>query len=280
MRTRLRIDSARSRRQGWPAMAHDRQDLGFIGLGLMGQAFTKRMVACGHRVTGYDIVADKIARAGEHGVHAASSAAEVARASAIVHVSVMTKDDLAAAVFGPNGVAEGAARGKVLVDHSTTEVEATRQFAARLEADTGMRWVDAPVSGGPPAAEAGTLALMAGGDEADVAAVRPVLEHARDVHPHGAARRRAGHQDGQPGDRARQLLRAGRGAGAGRSGRRGREQDPRGARRRLRRQQHAPAPLSAAGRARLRAGRLCLPGAQGPRHGARPGQGAARCRRR
>ena len=71
-------------------------------------------------------------------------AAEVARASAIVHVSVMTKDDLAAAVFGPNGVAEGAARGKVLVDHSTTEVEATRQFAARLEADTGMRWVDAP----------------------------------------------------------------------------------------------------------------------------------------
>ena len=131
-------------------MAHDTHDLGFIGLGLMGQAFTRRMVACGHRVTGYDLVADKMARAGEHGVHGASCAAEVARASAIVHVSVMTKDDLAAAVFGPNGVAEGAARGKVLVDHSTTEVEATRQFAARLETDTGMRWVDAPVSGGPP----------------------------------------------------------------------------------------------------------------------------------
>jgi 3-hydroxyisobutyrate dehydrogenase-like beta-hydroxyacid dehydrogenase len=157
-------------------MAHDRQDLGFIGLGLMGQAFTRRMAACGHRVTGYDLVADKIARAQEHGVHAASSAAEVARASAIVHVSVMTKDDLAAAVFGPNGVAEGAAPGRVLVDHSATEVEATRRFAARLGAETGMRWVDAPVSGGPPAAEAGTLALMAGGSDADFAAVRPVLE--------------------------------------------------------------------------------------------------------
>jgi 3-hydroxyisobutyrate dehydrogenase len=157
-------------------MAHDRDDLGFIGLGLMGQAFTRRMVACGHRVTGYDIVADKVARAQEHGVHAASSAAEVARASAIVHVSVMTKDDLAAAVFGPNGVAAGAARGKVLVDHSTTEVEATKQFAAKLEADTGMCWVDAPVSGGPPAADAGTLTIMAGGDEVDVAAVRPVLD--------------------------------------------------------------------------------------------------------
>jgi 3-hydroxyisobutyrate dehydrogenase-like beta-hydroxyacid dehydrogenase len=151
-------------------------DLGFIGLGLMGQAFTKRLVACGYRVTGYDVVADQIARARAHGVQPAASAAEVARASDVVHVCVMTKDDLAAAVFGPDGIAGGAARGKLLVDHSTTEVETTRRFAARLAADTGMRWVDAPVSGGPPAAEAGTLAIMAGGEEADVAAVRPVLE--------------------------------------------------------------------------------------------------------
>jgi 3-hydroxyisobutyrate dehydrogenase-like beta-hydroxyacid dehydrogenase len=157
-------------------MAQAAPDLGFIGLGLMGQAFTRRLVACGYRVTGYDLVADKMARAEAHGVHAAACAADVARASDIVHVCVMTKDDLTAAVFGANGIAEGAARGKVLVDHSTTEVETTREFAARLEADTGMRWVDAPVSGGPPAAEAGTLAIMAGGDAADVAAVRPVLE--------------------------------------------------------------------------------------------------------
>ena len=157
-------------------MAHDTPDLGFIGLGLMGQALTKRLVACGHRVTGYDVVADKIARAQAHGVQPATSAAEVARASDIVHVCVMTKDDLAAAVFGANGIGEGAAAGKVLVDHSTTEVAATREFGARLEADASMRWVDAPVSGGPPAAEAGTLAIMVGGDEADVAAVRPVLE--------------------------------------------------------------------------------------------------------
>src|ERR687897_84556 len=126
--------------QGWQAMAHRTPDLGFIGLGLMGQAFTKRLVACGHRVTGYDVVADKIARARAHGVRAASSAAEV------------------------------AAAGKLLIDHSTTEVAVTKAFGARLEAETGMRWVDAPVSGGPPAAEAGTLAIMAGGDEADVTA--------------------------------------------------------------------------------------------------------------
>jgi 3-hydroxyisobutyrate dehydrogenase len=158
------------------AMAQHTPDLGFIGLGLMGQAFTQRLVACGHRVTGYDLVADKMARAEAHGVQAATSAAEVARACDIVHVCVMTKDDLAAAVFGANGIADGAAPGKVLVDHSTTEVATTKEFAARLEADTGMRWVDAPVSGGPPAAEAGTLAILVGGDDAAVRAVRPVLE--------------------------------------------------------------------------------------------------------
>jgi 3-hydroxyisobutyrate dehydrogenase len=157
-------------------MAHRTPDLGFIGLGLMGQAFTKRLVAGGHRVTGHDLVADKMARAQAHGGRAATSAAEVARASDIVHVCVMTKDDLAAAVFGVNGISEGAAAGKVLIDHSTTEVATTKEFAARLAADSGMRWVDAPVSGGPPAAEAGTLAIMVGGDEADVTAVRPVLE--------------------------------------------------------------------------------------------------------
>jgi 3-hydroxyisobutyrate dehydrogenase len=157
-------------------MAQRTPELGFIGLGLMGHAFTKRLVACGHGVTGYDLVADKMARAQAHGLRAATSAAEVARASDIVHVCVMTKDDLAAAVFGANGIGEGAAAGKVLIDHSTTEVATTKEFAARLKADTGMHWVDAPVSGGPPAAEAGTLALMVGGDEADVTAVRPVLE--------------------------------------------------------------------------------------------------------
>jgi 3-hydroxyisobutyrate dehydrogenase len=157
-------------------MAQRKPELGFVGLGLMGQAFTKRLVACGHRVTGYDLVTDKMARAEGHGVRPATSAAAVARAAEVIHVCVMTRDDLAAAVFGADGIAEGATPGKILTDHSTTEVATTREFAARLEAETGMRWVDAPVSGGPPAAEAGTLAIMVGGAEAAVAAVQPVLE--------------------------------------------------------------------------------------------------------
>ena len=156
-------------------MAGDKGRIGFIGLGLMGQAFTRRLVACGYPVTGYDVRQQQIAAAQSHGVEPASSAAEVARASDQVHVCVMTKDDLAAAVFGPDGVAAGSTAGKLLVDHSTTDAGVTRALAERLRAETGMGWIDAPVSGGPPAAAAGTLAIMAGGAEADVAKAGPVL---------------------------------------------------------------------------------------------------------
>jgi 3-hydroxyisobutyrate dehydrogenase-like beta-hydroxyacid dehydrogenase len=148
--------------------------IGFIGLGLMGHAFTKRLTACGYRVTGYDIAAEKLEAAARHGVRPAASAAEVARASDIVQVCVMTKDDLERALFGDQGVAMAAGAGKVLVDHSTTEVETTKAFAARL-GEAGMGWIDAPVSGGPPAAEAGTLAILAGGDAAHLARAQGLL---------------------------------------------------------------------------------------------------------
>jgi 3-hydroxyisobutyrate dehydrogenase-like beta-hydroxyacid dehydrogenase len=140
----------------------------------MGQAFTKRLCAQGYRVTGYDIAPKQLAEAAHHGVTPASSAAEVTHASDIVQVCVMRQGDLENAVFGEHGVVQAAADGKLLIDHSTTEVGATKAFAARLEA-YGMNWIDAPVSGGPPAAEAGTLAIMAGGEEADLARVQSVL---------------------------------------------------------------------------------------------------------
>jgi 3-hydroxyisobutyrate dehydrogenase len=80
-------------------------------------------------------------------------------------------------VFGAGGIVEGARVGQLLVDFSSLEPAATREMAAELEARTGMRWIDAPVSGGTPGAEAGTLAIMAGGDTADIERVRPVLAH-------------------------------------------------------------------------------------------------------
>ena len=254
--------------------------IGFIGLGLMGQAFTRRLVACGYQVTGYDIVADKVSAAAAQGVRPAGSAAEVARASDQVHVCVMTKDDLAAAVFGADGIAAGGAPGKLLVDHSTTEVGATRAFAERLRAEAGMGWVDAPVSGGPPAAAAGTLAIMAGGSAADFARAQPVLADL------GQCTRMGEVGAGQTTKMVNQVLVLSNycilaeALALAEAGGVDAAQDPGRARRRLRRQHDAAEALSAPRRARLRARGLRLPGAQGPRHGPGPRQGAQGADRR
>ncbi|MEZ5844950.1 MAG: NAD(P)-dependent oxidoreductase [Hyphomicrobiaceae bacterium] len=154
-----------------------RPTVGFIGLGLMGTGFVKRLIATGHKVVGYDIVPDKVAAAVALGAEAGRSPADVAARADIVCVCVMTAADLAAVVEAEGGITSaGRLDGKVLVDHSTTLIDVTRRLAALLADKTGMGWVDAPVSGGPGAAEAGTLAIMAGGSDGDVARVSPAME--------------------------------------------------------------------------------------------------------
>ena len=151
--------------------------VGVIGLGLMGHAIAKRLSETGHAVSGTDIVAEKVAAAVTLGVQACGSPAEVARTSDIVLVSVTTTAAVEEAVLGKDGIASaGRLDGKVLVDHSTTEIETTKRVAIGLAAATGMAFVDAPVSGGPAAAASGTLAIMAGGEASAIARIRPVLE--------------------------------------------------------------------------------------------------------
>jgi 3-hydroxyisobutyrate dehydrogenase-like beta-hydroxyacid dehydrogenase len=162
----------------------EKPNIGFIGLGLMGQAFIKRLLACGYTVTGFDIVAEKVEAAAAHGVTAARSSAEVTDKSDLILMCVISTDAVQEAVFGPGGVVETASPDKILVDHSTTIVESTKTMADELRERTGMGWVDAPVSGGPPAAEAGTLAIMAGGSDADVAAVAPLMEDLASTFTH------------------------------------------------------------------------------------------------
>lgn len=153
----------------------DKPAIGFIGLGLMGAAFTGRLIKCGYAVTGYDIDLEKIEAAEAWGVRPAVSPAAVAQAADIVLVCVTSTAAVEDAVFGAHGVAEAGGGDKLLIDHSTTEVDATREMAARLAEMSGMAWIDAPVSGGPPAAAAGTLAVMAGGAPAAIAKAEPVM---------------------------------------------------------------------------------------------------------
>ena len=151
--------------------------IGVIGLGLMGGAMARRLIETGHGVAGYDVVAEKVAAASALGASACGSPAEVAGAADIVLMSLTTTAAVEEVVLGTGGIASaGRLDGKVLVDHSTTEIEATRRVAAALTAATGMGFIDAPVSGGPGAAAAGTLAIMAGGEAAAIARVRPALE--------------------------------------------------------------------------------------------------------
>lgn len=150
--------------------------VGFIGLGLMGTGFTRRLIATGHRVIGYDVDPKKIEAAAQYGVERAHSPAELAGAADVILTCVTTTAAVAEVVEGEEGLLSASnTRGKIFVDHSTTEIETTRRLAALLAERAGMSMVDAPVSGGPGAAEAGTLAIMAGGSDDAIAKVAPLM---------------------------------------------------------------------------------------------------------
>ena len=150
--------------------------LGYIGLGFMGTAMSLRLLEKGWKLTVWNREPERIGPIVVAGAVAASSPADVARKSDVVLMCVLHTEAVENCVFGPEGIASaGRLDGKILIDHSTIDPAATRTMAERLARETGMRWVDAPISGGPPAARAGTMAVMAGGEEADVEAIGPVM---------------------------------------------------------------------------------------------------------
>ncbi|ATH81259.1 2-hydroxy-3-oxopropionate reductase [Ectopseudomonas mendocina] len=151
--------------------------LAFAGIGLMGLPMTRRLLAAGYPLTLWNRTPDKCAPLLELGAHRVENPAELCRDASVVMLCLANTEVVREVVFGPGGIVEGARPGQLLVDFSSLEPAATREMAAELEARTGMRWVDAPVSGGTPGAEAGTLAIMAGGRDEDVERVRPLLAH-------------------------------------------------------------------------------------------------------
>lgn len=152
-----------------------RQRLGFIGIGIMGEAMTLRLLERGWRVAVWNLTPDRYARVVPAGARQTDSPAAVAEASDIVLMCVLDREAVENCVFGPRGIASAKSGSKILVDHSTINPDATRDIALRLRQRAGVRWVDAPVSGGPVFARDGTLTIMAGGERADVAAVQPVM---------------------------------------------------------------------------------------------------------
>jgi 3-hydroxyisobutyrate dehydrogenase len=158
-------------------MAIDREQAGFIGLGLMGRPIALRLLQAGLPLTVWGRRPERLREAIDAGASSCDSPAALAEASDVVLLCVSDTAALREVVDGPQGLAQGLSTGKLVIDLSTVDVQATREIAERLQRDCGAHWVDAPVSGGPAAAAAGTLAVMAGGDEADVERARAVLRH-------------------------------------------------------------------------------------------------------
>ncbi len=151
--------------------------IAFAGIGLMGLRMCRRLLAAGYPLTVWNRSPDKCMTLIDAGARLVSSPAELCAHADIVLLCLADTAAVREVVFGRAGIVEGARAGQLLVDHSSLEPAATRSMAAELETHSGMRWVDAPVSGGTAGAEAGSLAIMAGGSSEDVERVRPLLAH-------------------------------------------------------------------------------------------------------
>ncbi|GGU67493.1 3-hydroxyisobutyrate dehydrogenase [Pseudomonas laurentiana] len=149
--------------------------LGFAGIGLMGLPMCKRLLAAGYPLMVWNRSPEKCAELVAAGARLATTPAELCQYADVVMLCLADTAVVREVVFGENGVASGARAGQLLVDFSSLEPGATREMAAELAALKGMSWLDTPVSGGTPGAEAGTLAIMVGGAAQDLARVQQVL---------------------------------------------------------------------------------------------------------
>jgi 3-hydroxyisobutyrate dehydrogenase len=149
--------------------------VGFVGLGTMGVGMARNLAKAGFPLALASRTAAKAqALARELGARAFATAAEVAREAEVVVSCLPDSPEVEEVHLGPKGTARGAAAGTVVIDCSTIAAEAARSIAGRL-AQTGVSFLDAPVSGGQKGAAEGTLTFFVGGDAAALERARPVL---------------------------------------------------------------------------------------------------------
>jgi len=153
--------------------------LGFVGLGVMGGGITKRLLAAGHDVVGYNRTREKAHWLVDLGLRLEDTPRQVAEHADVVFSMVTNTTALEAITDGPNGILAGLRPGKIYVDSTTGTPEGSRALAERV-AETGAVMLDAPVSGSVSTLEEGKLSIMVGGDEEAFAQVEPIL---RDIGP-------------------------------------------------------------------------------------------------
>ena len=148
---------------------------GFIGIGQMGKHMARHILEAGFSLTVHDIIKEAATPLLEKGATWAETPATLARTCQVVISSLPTPQDVESIVYGENGLKSGWKSGDIYIDMSTNSPITIQRIADDAKA-MGVAVLDAPVSGGTKGAEAGTLAIMVGGDTASLEKVRKVLE--------------------------------------------------------------------------------------------------------
>ena len=149
--------------------------IGFIGAGNIGNPMARQMIAAGHQLVVFDLRPEAIENLLELGADAADSPADVAARCSVVFTSLPGPIEVEAVVTDSDGILAGASEGDIHIDLSSNSITTVQRLAA-LEAERGLSYIDAPVTGGVPGAEAGALTVLGSGDAEAFERARPYLE--------------------------------------------------------------------------------------------------------
>jgi len=147
--------------------------LGWVGAGRLGLPIISKLLSLRHRIKVWDLEPAKIAEAAALGAIPATSAADAAVGARFVFLCLTNAQAVESVVFGQNGVMNSASSSMIIVDHTTIAPEDCQRFGNQSLQSSGIAWVDAPLSGGPNAAQHGDLIAWLGGRDGDT---RPVKE--------------------------------------------------------------------------------------------------------
>ena len=157
-------------------MKHISKSIGFIGIGLMGNALVHRLSNYDQEIHAYDKDKKKLSEIKINNVHTANNAAEIAKKCDVIFICVDKTENVEHVVFDNNGIVKNATEKTIIIDLSTTLVNETIKFSEKLKHKTGGVWIDAPVSGGPKKALDGTLSIMVGGNKKDINIISHLLD--------------------------------------------------------------------------------------------------------
>lgn len=159
-------------------LSPDSGRIGFVGLGLLGQAIALRLIECGYSLTVWNRESERYGPLKDAGATIARSPRDVALDCDVVCLCVLDAAAVEAVTFGAQGLLSAGSptppRTKLIIDFSTVQPDDTRSFAQRASA-ASCAWIDSPVSGGPEPASRGALTLMIGGQHEDVCVAMPLL---------------------------------------------------------------------------------------------------------